>query len=385
MTRKIPLYGGMAAAMLLLAGLAPAAAPPSEPVPALWLGQAPLRATELASMPLDADRVARIAILNAPALRPALREHGISPAQLAVLPLWQQTAAVDIGRDVLGLAQAPQGRTALAQAVLDSVREARLAWLQLALASQTLQVCEQQARAADAALTLMEAQVQAGNAAEEKRLPLRQAARAAARERLHCAAALAKAQRRLASVLDLPDATTLRTAPLPALPASLPQAELPQWLAASPTGRQLQQQQAIEAAALLPRAASRSLRLPLTGALDPEGMPAVSAAQLELGLQQAGLRAQLADDWAALELTFQEYRSLSEQLPDAQSYTRVMLTHYNGMLGSVYELIDARAAEFALQRELLEKQAAFWEHAFTLEARLGAPVIINKEVRHAAP
>ncbi|WP_144290290.1 hypothetical protein [Chitinilyticum litopenaei] len=386
----------------LLAIAQAAAAPPDYPPPA-WLGDAPRLATELAAPPLTFDRVTRIALLSAPGLWDAYRAHGISPAQLARLPHWRDAAPLSVRRDVLGLDAAPLARAQLTEAVLAQVAAARLDWLRLALADQQLALCRQQQQAAQAALTLMQAQYRAGNAAEDKLLPVQLAARRADADVLDCRASAAAARRDLAQRLGLPPGSALAAAPLPELPAILPAQDAIAALAAqSPAARLRAQALATEAKLLPARGATRGVSLPLLHGFDAEAMPPVSGEQLAAWRAEQEADAQLAAEYAGLTLARQRYALLAEQLPDARRYTRVMLTHYNGMLGSVYELIAARAAEFALQRELLEQQAAFWQHWLALDARLAGalesdfpqsapsspvatPAATHKEHDHAAP
>lgn len=332
---------------------------------------------------LNFNQAVRAALTHSPLLERHYREWGVSGAGLAAGGV-QQDGGDELPPPTFGgvlawqsgdLAGVDAGRRASAEAFAKTLAGVKAAYVRAVAANQLAGVRRDALKAADAVLSLRDGQRQAGSASPDDWL---KASQEQARARFELAEAQAEAQaaqQRFSAQAGL--APTELAEVLPALPGPLPQlaavlAQQAQRDSELIDSRRERDKETRARPAFRPAAQ----RLPLT----PPTRVTIASDRLA-GESDIEHRVQLAEHQAELTETLSKARALAELeqayrqqlLPGAQARSDETLKAYNGMLVSVYRLIETKREEFTVLEELIKARRELWLAWLALEAA-GVPL-----------
>ncbi|MBV1774334.1 transporter [Burkholderiaceae bacterium DAT-1] len=386
----------------------------------------------LLARPLDRAAAERLMLLHSPALRALIRQAEADIAQSAasgrpanpVLGFTRLTGpeveierALSIGlfdlltwpqRQRVSTAAQQQQQLQLSMTLLSELRAVRLAWVDAVAAQQQLSYAEDVAESAAIAGDLADKMQKAGSISALD-LARQRAFAAEAANRLTEARLHTQQQReRLIRQLGLNDEQAASLA----LPEQLP--DLPATARSAEQINQRVKEQRLDVrlarAALATAAAEQSLSLPEsytraeltlhakrtgpersqgwelgvalpvfdTGELTRQGMDArtqAAALQLDATLRRAGssLRSQYGDYLTRFDIA---RRQRSTLLPLREQIAHENLLRYNGMLISVFELLDSAREQINTVIDTIEAERRFWQADAALESELlGAPTL----------
>jgi len=397
----------------------------------------------LAAQPLSADAAVELALLNHPGLRAHLAALGVAEAdRVRAGRLRNPTLSLGAVRgggvtevdralafDLLGLLALPaqsrlaqaefeQAQLQAAQQAVALAAEARNAWTEAVAAQALAQHAQQVQEVAGVADELARRMQQAGNFSPLEQLREQAFHAEAQAQRLRAGHQAVATRERLQRALGLPGPTAFslpdRLPDLPAAPRALREAE--QTAIDQRLDVQLARRAALaQADALGPQRATGLVNVLHGGYQDKRstGEPLSRGAELELALplfdfgsrgvaaearyQQAvqhsadvALQAQseVREAWSAYQTRYQLARHLRDELlPLSRRISEQQLLRYNGMLGSVFELLADARAQISAVTATLEAQRDFWLADSQLQTALstGSPAATASASSTAAP
>lgn len=327
---------------------------------------------------MNFNQAVRAALVSSPVLESHYREWGVSGPGLALGGVGKD-GGTELPPDTFGgvlavqakdLAGLDGGRRSSAESFAKALAAVKSAYIRAVAARQLADVRRDALKAADAAFSLIDGQRKAGSAASSEWLKARQALAQARFELTEAEAEMAAEKQRFISQAGLKDADLADA--LPDLPGPLPE------LTTLQTERLAVDAELINSAIVRDReargrAAFRSIpqQLPLnlpTRVTVPETRLTGEAA-LEYRLQLAEHQAEtveLLGRAKALETLVWAYQQ--HLLPAAQERSDETLKAYNGMLVSVYSLIETKREELTLLEGFIKARRDLWLAWLELEA-----------------